>query len=249
MITKKRLAFTLVEGLLAVTIVGIVAALTLPALISKYQKDSFAALLKKNYNELEHNLVSVHSNRFYRRNLYDSVLCRKSKLVDDAGVKSLSSLSVSDTAGKFLRENYNISKDCQQDTTPCFASEYMDLQGNSQNFTCSEGYSVTLKSGSALCIIPADTAHDGDAASNIESKPNDTDVIVHLDVNGSAMPNIGGRDMFTFYIYKDYSVDDLEYGVEKSLTKREAAASTCESSAFGVGCLSKMILNNWKMDY
>ena len=50
--TLKRAAFTLAEVLITLGIIGVVAALTLPAVITKYQKKQTATQLKKVYTTL-----------------------------------------------------------------------------------------------------------------------------------------------------------------------------------------------------
>lgn len=47
-----RLGFTLAEVLITLGIIGVVAALTLPALIQNYQKKATATSVKKAYSEL-----------------------------------------------------------------------------------------------------------------------------------------------------------------------------------------------------
>ena len=49
----KRFAFTLAEVLITLGIIGVVAALTMPTLITKYQKKATAAKLKNAYSTLQ----------------------------------------------------------------------------------------------------------------------------------------------------------------------------------------------------
>ncbi len=49
----KKAAFTLAETLITLTIIGVVAALTIPNLISKYQKHTYVVGLKKAYSQLQ----------------------------------------------------------------------------------------------------------------------------------------------------------------------------------------------------
>ena len=49
---KKRAAFTLAEVLITLGIIGIVAAMTMPALISKYRHKTLETAFKKSYSEL-----------------------------------------------------------------------------------------------------------------------------------------------------------------------------------------------------
>ncbi|MEE3350319.1 MAG: type II secretion system protein, partial [Candidatus Gastranaerophilaceae bacterium] len=50
---KNKLAFTLAEVLITLGIIGVVAALTLPALIQNYQKQVYVNALKKSVSTLE----------------------------------------------------------------------------------------------------------------------------------------------------------------------------------------------------
>ena len=49
----KKAAFTLAETLITLTIIGVVAALTIPNLISSYQKHTYVVGLKKAYSQLQ----------------------------------------------------------------------------------------------------------------------------------------------------------------------------------------------------
>ena len=49
----EKAAFTLAETLITLTIIGVVAALTIPNLISKYQKHTYVVGLKKAYSQLQ----------------------------------------------------------------------------------------------------------------------------------------------------------------------------------------------------
>lgn len=54
----KNKAFTLAEVLITLGIIGIVAALTLPSVITKYQKKQTVAQLKKAYSTISQALVT-----------------------------------------------------------------------------------------------------------------------------------------------------------------------------------------------
>ena len=49
---KKNLAFTLAEVLITLAIIGVVAALTIPTVVTNYKKKTYVTQLKKTYNYL-----------------------------------------------------------------------------------------------------------------------------------------------------------------------------------------------------
>ena len=53
LVPKKKLAFTLAEVLITIGIIGIVAAMTIPTLISKNQKRVIEAKLKEDYSIIQ----------------------------------------------------------------------------------------------------------------------------------------------------------------------------------------------------
>ena len=55
----KKAAFTLAETLITLTIIGIVAALTIPNLISSYQKHTYVVGLKKAYSQLQNAMKMI----------------------------------------------------------------------------------------------------------------------------------------------------------------------------------------------
>ncbi len=225
--------FSLSEVLIATAIIGIIAAITIPTVVASYQKQTMLSLLQKTYLELGENLM-ILSTEAYNKTFYQSLL-------------SLQGRSIANTAGKFFMGDadekgyYSVIKDCETTAQPCFADTYANLNGTkNEAFSCSEGYNVLIKSGTAMCIIPADGGNPAE---------------VHVDVNGPEGPNIGGRDMFTFYIYDDYSIDEKDIGPDKikdntAKDAREALyTKSCKVSTIGEGCFGKLLNDNWKMNY
>jgi type II secretory pathway pseudopilin PulG len=62
--------------------------------------------------------------------------------------------------------------------------------------------------------------------------------VIRVDVNSTDGPNIGGRDMFMFMI-------------EKATNKiyEESPSSECGTRNTGDGCYSKLVEDNWEMNY
>lgn len=76
-------------------------------------------------------------------------------------------------------------------------------------------------------------------------------VTVYLDTNGPDTPNIGGRDMFTFNIYEDFSIDEVSPTEIKNATvnRNTLFDNNCKTSSVGKGCFNKLIIDKWEMNY
>lgn len=227
------LGFSLAEILIATAIIGIIAAMTIPNTIASYQKQTMLTLVQKTYLELVQNLTILKTEA-YNKTFYQSLL-------------SLQGRSIENTAGKFFMGDanekgyYSIIKDCEKTAQPCFAATYSNLNATkTEAFSCDNGYNVIIKSGTAMCIIPADAGNPAE---------------VHIDVNSTEGPNIGGRDMFTFYIYDDFSIDEKGIGPDKikdgtaETARNDLFTKSCLSSTTGEGCFGKLLNDNWKMNY
>lgn len=215
---RKFKGFTLVEILMALVLLGIIILLVLPTTVAEVHKKSLAAAIKKSYIELGNVLTSISSERYYKGNVYNSIL-EKSR---SGNMKS-------------FMEYFETTRDCGATPQPCFAQKYKSISGSTTtDFKCKDGYSFLVKDGSAYCVVPAVSPS--------------TPAHVYVDTNGSQAPNVGGRDLFSFYVWADFSMDDLD-SKERTKAKRDEKANTCSSSSEGAGCLSKILNCNWIMDY
>lgn len=251
---NKLYGFTLAEGLIAMAIVGVIAALTIPGIVANYQTQSYLTGLKKAYADLQQNLSIMQADNYRIKRLNASMLARGYVGFGNTGK------TIDETAGQFLKTYYKINRDCGTDTQPCFADAYGSIDGDGdENFSCSNGYSVLLPDSTAICIVPARTERlpntcypSGICLEVINTRfyPNAT---VYIDVNGPDLPNIGGRDMFTFNIYEDFSIDNISPVTIKyndaTAERNELFDNNCKTSTTGVGCFGKILNDNWQMNY
>ena len=209
--------FTLGETLIALTIVGVISALTVPSVINNYQRKTFALAVKKNYLNIQENLTKLQTENYRNNSIVDTKLTTN--------------------IGDFLTENFKINKDCGNSAQPCFATEYDTINGGITNFSCNSGRNVLLANGAAICMIQA----------SAEAPV----VTVYIDTNGTNGPNIGGRDMFTFNIYEDFSIDEVSPTEIKNATvnRNTLFDNNCKTSSVGKGCFNKLIIDKWKMNY
>ena len=220
-----KFGFTLAEVLVTLGIIGVVAAMTMPTLISNHQKTVYVTQLKKVYTELsqaakramnDNNLVSLDEGKF---------------------------TSYNPNASKdFLNTYFNVVQDCETSLTPCFAESYKYING-----TAFEAYepedAVSLASGASISVRHNAFSYQSDGFHGYMD--------LHVDINGAAPPNIVGRDMFYVQLYSDgkvaehydsYVYDAIESQFEQCLTGEA-------NEAYGRGCFSKIVADGWKMDY
>ena len=142
----------------------------------------------------------------------------------------------------YLKTTKTCEKNDEDNTTnSCFAgTSYRAISGNSSTMSCSEK-SYVLANSSSICV----TAFTNGEDTNSSARPY---LKVIMDSNGSEKPNIGGRDMFTFYIDRTGTLrgDKPEKDDDDDNT---GSTNSCTTSAFGEGCLTKLEENNWKMVY
>lgn len=127
-------AFTLAEILITMGIVGVVSAITIPALNQSWQKQAYVTQLRKVYSEVAQAAV---------------------RLKTDRNVQSLAEARVTSNniEGEFIYKYFEVIKHCIS-FSGCFADSYKTVEGvtvtprHATFDTCS---TVVLASGAALC--------------------------------------------------------------------------------------------------
>lgn len=210
-----HIGFTLSEVLISLAIIGIAAMLTLPTVRANYQKKTQVAGLQRVYTLMADSVKML-------------LVDERAKNVYESSLRKNSSDSLEDTAGQFLNKYFRVVKDCGTSPTGCFATAYTNLNGAAVTVPATNVYCVVIANGASICVSPLD---ENDAVFGT----------VITDVNGAAKPNISGRDLFMFHIYRDGFVGDRG-SKWKDITN-------CKSSTYGFGCFNRIVNSDWKMDY
>ena len=212
--------FTLTELLMALTIVGVLAVLTVPILINNFQNRLFATQIKNFSAEIEQfaqDQLITHKTR----DLMDTDFGEPSKLLTD-GHFSIVKIC---TAENSLTDCWKIAATGKDKVT------YKKLNGNSVGLDA--GLTMILKNGVMFCYGTMD---------------NNLRIIV--DVNGNDKPNITGRDLFAFYLTPKGHVVDYDYILNSgSDINTKISNCRTEKTHSPQWCYSALISNNWKMDY
>jgi len=235
---KKLRGFTLTETMLAIGIIGVISALTVPTLYNNYQRNIQLTSINKFYNDLTQ-AVQLFMLDISIPNIYKSQLNVTYKPATNE-----------ESVGAFMKNYMRVKSDCKDSVTPCFASSYQNLYGEKSAITC-DGYTVTLDSGAAVCMIPS---------TGVDPNPDNViPVTVVVDTNGAKLPNIGGRDIFVMNIYEDGTIDEgatpqsklgSAAGTPEQMREAQYQRKCLRSGYFkGEGCFAKILNDSWKMNY
>ena len=130
---RKAPAFTLTEVLLAVLIVGIIAALVLPAVVTKYQDKTFESAYNREVHSLQDSIDSLAAVE-NQQSFYETTLAK--------------------TPETYMKKYLRVSKYCGASGKDCFGkfySEYSDHE--KKTYTPSyDGNCAILKNGTSVCL-------------------------------------------------------------------------------------------------
>ena len=227
---KRKFAFTLAEVLVTLGIIGVVAVLTVPNVISNYQKKVYVTQLQKAYNQISNALELLMVDEEVD-NLNDTSLFCSEKCYED-GLERVKLY-------EFLTKYFKVVKNClgHYEDPECVVNNYKKLDG-SPSYLGFTDY-VTLKSGMTLWI-----------SGNDYGSP----LYVSVDVNGvNKGPNVWGRDAFNFDVnYKGEIAESFRYypnHLDPEINSYNDPNRCFNNELYGGGCLTKIINDGWKMDY
>ncbi len=222
MVNDNKSAFTLSEVLITIGIIGVIAAITMPVLINKYQDYLAINKVKKWYSMTNQAiLMSINDNGY----------------LDEWQVTDgMSSQSANDLA-KYIKPYLNIVKDCGTSTDVACA-------------VYGEGYKFYELNQGALVTVDAETSSkfykiilsDGShiffrGTPNSYCKGTNTEIVgpvcgaIFVDINGNNKPNIVGKDIFGANLVKT--------GLKLTNYKFD-----CSLQSGGWSCLSWIITHN-----
>lgn len=220
-------AFTLAEVLIALGIIGIVAVITLPTIVSKYQEQVTVTKVKKIY--------SILSNAY---------LLAKSKNGDPSSwattnSNSGNSFSASRDLALPIIQNMKLAKECKSGTG-CFPDGNVKLLNDSywsDNInTGTHRYKVMTIDGVSVAIHSYATSCD-----SVVDKIQDRCGNIYVNIDGTkAKENVNGKNFFQFFITSKGIVpigSQIDY---------DEMVSTCKNN--GDNCTT-WVINKGNLDY
>lgn len=227
---NNRNAFTLAEVLITLGVIGIIAAMTLPTLLNKYNEQVTVTKVKKFYSTINQALLFAIKN--------NGTVDTWDYIEKDEENDSI----LSNKLANYLKPYLKISKDCGIEKGCIGNNHYYDLSNNIWNAygLSPMYYKLILNDGSFLWIrrnlyLPDSPCADTDGGYK------NTCGVIWFDVNGSKQPNIIGKDTFVFIVLKDRIMPHNGYCSTQDKDNNP-------SSPFGWGC-ARHILQYGNMNY
>ena len=225
-IRKNRFGFTITELLIALTIIGAIAAMSIPALVENLHRKTMVEQVKGFYTtvqELAREQLVVKNTK----NLEDTDFADPQKILSD--------------------KYFQIPKVCST-AAECWSESYKNLNGAITTRVIDEnadtGKSIKIKNG-AIITYTTQLPINYPIINGTDDK---VVAMFRIDVNGNEKPNIVGRDVFWFLLTKKGKVVDF-YTALNQIYEKEKALTECKSAATITACLSLIQRNNWVMDY
>lgn len=221
------LGFTLAEVLITLGIIGVVAALTLPNLISNYQKHQTVVQLKRIYSQLSNAVV-------------------ESELVNSEYSTWDMTLSAQNFFIKYFKDFLPVIKECRVATKDRCSSvtQRLPLKNSTDTIPLMRNnggqYSLVLNNGTIIFM----DRHENMGVVYLFS----------VDLNGDKGPNRNGRDVFHFAFTKDGLHGYSHYGFNHKARYNMSGAygscnknSCCSFARAGGGCSTMIMYDGWQI--
>jgi len=225
---RKRCGFTLSEVLITLGIIGVITAMTIPALMNRTQNREIVVAFKKNYSEISQAVARLQT--------------------DNGGI--IAGGIGSNAAGLLaILQNYmNFSKVCLSNSYTEGCATYAGvnavnvkfLNGNNYLWTSDFTYpGAIMQNGSVIILNNFDANCNG-----LYTFTTPTICVEFLiDVNGSKSPNIYGRDILLLYLTATGIIPGGSHGDRAATTPASYGCidSGVVDSSDGEGCAARIL--------
>ena len=240
---RKFNAFTLAEVLITLTIIGVIAAITIPNLVQSYKKHQVEVGVKEAYSILNNAILMAKAE-------YGSI----DEIIDEAQTHNSSDKEKSDYfTNTYLKPYLKYSKSCDRETSSTCkivsVDRYKKLDGTTPNLGNLRPHywsSLALNNGMLLGVIGGNGYYP-----------------FIVDINGGKGPNQVGVDLFYFGLSKAVEPGSWSYGYNRAgngvgcgnggaLYDPNSPASwnvnKCDNDINnGYDCSCAIMMNGWKI--
>ena len=263
----KKFGFTLAEVLITLGIIGVVAALTAPALVMSSRNEANAAKLSVAVSNLENAfgnmIVQENANNLFDTRAWQNRNSRPAfagNLGQYMHINGYKDLDGEDGVNTY----YGTNPPCGMD-----ANGARNAQNNISWFlgdgNAETNHIIETKNGATYFILPYGNQNvsqaQKDAMIALGGALFEEAADVYIDVNGAAVPNTVGRDIFAFYLGENgilYPVGGMDVSIfdsqgtnknnvwDVAIDNRGCADGRINE---GWGCTARVIEEGYKMNY
>ncbi len=197
--------FTLAEVLITLAIIGVVAALTIPAVVKNYKEQEAVAKLKKAYSTLANTTNLIISQ--------------------EGAVKGWATST--ENIYELYKKNLKVSKDCGPNPGCMPQTPYKYLYNISSSGDWDNEktrYKMVLADGSQFAMGRADL---DPTCSKSQYGTQNFCLLIAYDINGTKPPNEVGRDLFMFALKED-GLKPAGCDVKECVRNNSGYACACE---------------------
>lgn len=215
--------FTLSEVMLVLSVIGVIAALTIPGIMQNTQNKQTVARVKKEYSTLSQAFTSI--------------------VADNDAIQS-ADWSTDATALKLFTDKLNVLKTCAKGAatgaanclaTPATKGSFAEAVALKD----ADYGGAVLADGTQMLLRPYGTGCAGtytDPTASAVTTGGNVCADIIVDINGAGTPNVLGRDQFVFYVTRN--------GVEPAGVN-DAHKTDCNSTdKKSVGCANAILSTN-----
>ena len=213
----RRAAFTLAEVLITLGIIGVVAALTMPALIANYQKQVTVTSLKKSYSQLAQavKLSEIENGEIEYWDLtLDSDVFMEKYIVP------------------FLK---SIGKTSAGDLNTLLNYKYLNGQTITEHIGNASDTSVRKLADGTIIFVDSWFPDDGSYRT------------IMIDINGYKRPNVLGKDLFSFWINKTNGLSPSGSCTDDGCLEPTEHMCNKDADKGGYACAKVIIQNGWQI--
>ncbi|MFA7657900.1 MAG: type II secretion system protein [Candidatus Gastranaerophilaceae bacterium] len=226
--------FSLAEVLVALVVIGVLAALTIPTLIAASQKAGYVAGARKAYSDWNRALIQMAAD--------GGCIGDLSCFFDSADLK---------TMGDKIAAYFNVAKNCDMTTSGCFPNTIARSFDGTNTVSGQDStlyYRFITADGMSIFLATPYSGCSGSAASLTKVCM----ATFRIDVNGLKKPNAWGRDIYLFSIDNTngpilYPIGGTKYWPWKNSGCTYGYNGGTDKN--GLYCTGRIIDEGWQMNY
>lgn len=228
-----RKGFTLVEVLITLGIIGIVSALTIPTLVTTYEKEQTAAKLKQCYSIIQQAFLFAYAEN---GGIDQFKFVKQDGITEDF---TQINNSLAEFANKYFIPYIKTAEVCETGNNKC-SYNWFGFDGHQYDFPVDKNNFAFLMNNSALVRL---RYNNGSGAYGNE-------ILLYLDINGKNKPNVIGKDIFIMKVSSDSRNIDFIGSVLERTVLRDHNAMGCATRQLSGGyyCGALIKYDGWKIE-